>query len=387
MVKIPLKSGFLALAIFMILALSGISYSGNNGLAVGETSPNPEFLYDNNYDLSMPLRSTTHLYDYKEDKTLLIAFMPDVSEKNNYAEVMTSAFDTYFSKGLAFGELYDWQFYRSSLKVLVVSNNDQAVVREYLSNNGFDFDMASDVNMDMAHSFGITSWNSSAAGSYVYVVDKNNKVTYASNDYKGEGEKLRSVQKEIFSQLNITDPNNQLTLNNNILFPGDKAVDFEFTYNNVGDNVNFSFGNDARLSDYFGKKNVIIAFYPAPYSMSCAMEVSKFDAFAENQTLQNISNSKIGSEDDVEILMVSNSGLDILNKWKKDMNLKNVKLVSDLSGSIASSYSSFNPLGYNNRTLFIINKEGKISYIDWNYVVDEQDFGLVKDHLKLISEK
>jgi len=28
-----------------------------------------------------------------------------------------------------------------------------------------------------------------------------------------------------------------------------------------------------------------------------------------------------------------------------------------------------------------------ISYIDWNYDVDEEDFGLVKDHLKQISEK
>lgn len=37
-------------------------------------------------------------------------------------------------------------------------------------------------------------------GSFVYVIDKNNKITYASYDYKGEGEKLRSVQKELFSQ-------------------------------------------------------------------------------------------------------------------------------------------------------------------------------------------
>ncbi len=386
MAKILLKSGFLQ-TLFILTILSMNIFSGNNGLSVGETSPNPEFLYNNNYDISMPLKSTTSLYNYKEDKTLLIAFMPDISDKNNYAKIMTSAFDSYFSKGLAFGELYDWQFYRSSLKVLIVSNNDESEVRDYLSNNGFDFDMSSDINLDMAHSFGISSWGSSTEGSFVYVIDKNHKITYASNDYKGEGEKLRTVQKEIFSQLNITDPNNGLSLNNNILFPGDNAVNFEFTYSSIGDNQYSVLGNNAQLSDYYGKKNVIIAFYPAPYSMSCAFEVSKFDAYAENQTLQNISNSYLGSEDDVEILMVSNSGLDILNKWKKDMNLKNVKLVSDLSGSIASSYSSFNPLGYNNRTLFIIDKSGKISYIDWNYSVDETDFSLVKDHLKEISQK
>jgi peroxiredoxin len=85
--------------------------------------------------------------------------------------------------------------------------------------------------------------------------------------------------------------------------------------------------------------------------------------------------------------MVSNSGLDILNKWKNDMNVKNVKLVSDYTGQISNMYTSFNALGYNNRTLFIINKNGQISFIDWNYVVDESDFGKVKEHLQLISEK
>ncbi len=335
----------------------------------------------------MELRNSTKLYDFKEDKTLLIAFLPDISAKNNYADIMTSAFDTYFSKGMAFGEPYEWQLYRGTVKVLVVSNNDESEVRQYLGDKGFDFDMASDINMNMANSFGITKWNSSTDGASVYVIDKNNKITYANYNYKGEGEKLRAVQKELFTQLNISTPNNNLALNEKLLFPGDEAVDFDFTYSNVNSSEGLTTGKTGKLSDYYGKKNVIIAFYPAPYTMSCAMEVKTFDAYAEKQTLQNISNSNIGSDDDIEILMVSNSGMGILNKWKNDMNLKNVKLVSDYAGSIASSYNSFNLLGYNNRTLFIIDKTGKISYIDWNYIVDEIDMGLVKDHLKLISQK
>jgi len=90
--KIPIKSGFLAI---ILMFISGsIAFSGGNGLSVGETSPNPEFLYENNYDVSAVLRSTVNLYDYKEDKTLLVAFMPDITSTNNYAEVMTSAFET-----------------------------------------------------------------------------------------------------------------------------------------------------------------------------------------------------------------------------------------------------------------------------------------------------
>ncbi len=386
MAKNPLKSGFLS-ALIILCALSIKTYSGNNGLSVGETSPNAEFLYENNYDPTARLRSSTHLYDYKNESTLLIAFMPDISEKNNYADVMTSAFDTYFAKGMAFGEPYQWQTYRSSIKVLIVTNNDQSAVRDYLSKKGLEFDMASDINMDLANSFGIAKWNSSSDGSFVYVIDKDNKITYASYDYKGEGEKLRSVQKELFAQLNITDPNSNLVMNDKILFPGDKAIDFDFIYTSVGDKEYFSLGSNGKLSDYFGKKNVIIAFYPAPFSMSCMMEAKTFDAYAEKQTLQNISNSQLGTSDDVEILMVSNSSLDILDKWKNDMNVKNVKLVADYVGAISSQYRSFNLLGYNNRTLFVIDKAGMISYIDWNYNVDEKDFGLVKEHLKEISQK
>lgn len=103
--KFPLKSGFLS-ALLILCIISINTYSGNNGLSVGETSPNAEFLYENNYDPAARLRTSTHLYDYKNESTLLIAFMPDISENNNYADVMTSAFDTYFAKGMAFGEAY-----------------------------------------------------------------------------------------------------------------------------------------------------------------------------------------------------------------------------------------------------------------------------------------
>lgn len=386
MFKIPLKSAIFAIiTAFFALSNPDISASGN-GLQIGEQIPNPEFLFENIYNPANGLSGTERMYDYKENKTLLIAFMPDITHKNNYAEIMLSAFSTYFAEGLAFGDAYDWQFYRGTLKILVVTNNDESAVREYLGSNYFDIDIAPDINMDLAHSFGISKWNSSGDGAFVYVVDKTNKVTYASYDYKGEGEKLRAVQKEIFTQLDIKDPNINLSINGKIPFPGDDASDFEFIYSSL-ENGKIGTGETARLSDFYGKKNVIIAFYPAPFSMSCAMELTAFDAYAENQTLQNISGSLLGSNDDVEILMVSNSGLEILNKWKDDMNVKNVKLVSDYNGKISSQYGSYNPLGFYNRTIFIIDKQGKISYIDWNYNVDDTDFGLVKEHLNLISQK
>ena len=379
-----IKSFKLSLFGLFLAAFSFNASAGERGLSVGETSPNPELRYYNK-DQRFYYGNISTLYNYKEDNTLLVAFMPQISKENNYADVMISAFDRYFAEGLAFSGQYDWEKNKSKLKILVISKNDESEIREYIEQKGIDFEMVSDINMDAANSFGISSWNSSGEGSAVYVIDKDNKIVYADNNYKGEGEKLRTVQKEIFAQLNVADLSAEIVLNDKILMPGDDAVDFSFSYVENGS----LFGSEnkpAKLSDYIGKKNVIIAFYPAPFSMSCMMEARTFDSYAEKQTITNIANSNIGSDEDVEILMVSNSGTGVLKSWGDDLKLKNVKLISDGSGVISRTYSSYNPLGFNNRTLFIIDKSGKLSYIDWDYQVDETDFSHVTDHLKLISE-
>jgi peroxiredoxin len=386
MAKIPFKTGFLCLLLIAVIFTPGL-FAAGSGLDVGETSPNPEFRYFNS-DQSSPRGTISNLYDYKGENTLLIAFMPDISEGNNYADVMISAFDTYFAEGLGFDDQYNWEVNKSRLKVLVVSKNDESAIREYIEQKNIDFDMATDINMDAANSFGINSWTSPNDGSSVYVIDKDNKVTYASYDYKGEGEKLRGVQKEIFTQLNFSELYSALVLNDKIMMPGDIASDFEFSYVDQGKDTFYGLETKtAKLSDYIGKKNVIIAFYPAPFSMSCMKEAKTFDSYAEKQTLQNFSNSNLGGNEDLEILMVSNSGMGVLKSWGKDLSLQNVKLISDYSGVISSAYASFNPKGYNNRTLFIVDKSGKLSYVDWDYQVNETDFSKVTDHLQLISEK
>lgn len=360
--------------------------AADHGMNVGETSPNPEMRIYNSGESSK--EKTSSLYNYKKDKILVIAFMPDISNENVYAEVMTSAFQRYFTEGLGFTGVSDPLSINEKLKVLVVSKNDESEVREFIENRNVNFDMVSDINMDAAHSFAISSWSSNKVGSSVYVIDENNKIVYADNNYKGEGEKLRSVQKEVFAQLEISDPTAGIRINDKILMPGDNAVDFEFTYIDPQKDTYHGIETfTAKLSDYTGKKNVIIAFYPAPFSMSCMVEARTFDAYAEKQTIKNIKNSNISGDEDVEILMVSNSGAGLLSDWRKDLGLKNVKLISDYSGAISNLYSSFNPMGYNNRTLFIVDKSGKLSYIDWDYQVDDTDFSQVADHLKLISEK
>jgi peroxiredoxin len=380
--KLSIKAVFAFFVIF-----SGINTAlaaGGEGLEVGETIPNPEFFVQTKYDYDQ-LPRTIRLHDYKQDKILLLAIMPDITDKNTYGQVMTSAFDTYFAKKFAFLNDYVYNTKANDIKVLVVTAGDEASVKEFLLTHDLDFEMASDINMDFANYFGISKWEENSA-SHVYVINKDNKITFADSDYKGQGEKLKLVQKELSLAAGMDISSDPVMTDYSPLMPGDNARDFSFTYLIKEMSMQIpTLTQKGLLSDYFGYKNVILAFYPAPFSMSCAMEISKFDSFAEESGKNYLNNINGISGKDVEILMVSMSNTSIISKWRDDMNLKNVTMISDNTGEISSMYSSFNPLGYNYRTIFLIDKTGKIAYIDWDYKVEGNDFAQLKNQLDKLN--
>lgn len=379
------------LYLFLILSVILNSYCNagiqNQGLSVGETVPNPEISPISRYEYDR-LPGPYRLYDYKEDQVLLIAFMPTVSDANNYANVMTSAFDTYFSKGLSFRSFEQYQYSNPQIKVIVVTPDKEEVLKNYLVEKNYEFEFVSDENLDIAKSFGIATWDADkyTSGSFVYVVDKNNKITLADHDYKGQGEKLKSVQTELYASFDLKEQIKS-SINVEPLMTGDAARDFNYkfvTFNGKESNVSPIDVANGKLSDYIGKKNVLIAFYPAAYSYSCSAEVTKFDHWAEDRMLEKVKNSQLNN-DDLEILMVSVSNPYILTQWRNELNLNNVKLISDDNGSISQLYNSYNAFGYNKRTVFLVDKEGKLTYINWDYKVDENDFALLKDNVTALK--
>jgi peroxiredoxin len=360
--------------------LAGGEKGSNPGLSIGESIPNPQISPIFKYE-GEKIAGIDRLYEYKQDKVLLIAFMPSLTE--NYADVMTKAFDTYFAEGLSFRSFEQYAYANPELQVIVVTPDDQNTIQQYMTTKDMNFMMLSDKEMNISNLFGISKWETDKTGnsSYVYIVDKDNKITYANYDYKGEGEKLKSVQGKLFSMFDLKEDLTSSNSNYTSLLPGEKERDFNFKYITInGNNGATPDTKDGALSDYIGKKNVLIAFYPAAYSYSCSAEITKFDHFAEDRLLEKVKNNEL-KNDDLEILMVSVSNPYILAKWKDDINLNNVKLVSDNDGSISAKYNSFSQLGYNKRTVFLVDKEGNVSYINWDYHVDDNDFGILKDNI------
>lgn len=110
------------------------------------------------------------------------------------------------------------------------------------------------------------------------------------------------------------------------------------------------------LSSYAGRSAVILAFYPADWSGGCTREVCTFrDHF---DTLASLG---------VEILGISGDSPYSHHEWAKHHGLP-FPLLSDLRHRVAPVYHSYNEsTGYNRRTVYLVDRDGVIRYIDTQY--------------------
>ncbi len=127
---------------------------------------------------------------------------------------------------------------------------------------------------------------------------------------------------------------------------GDKAPDFELP---------LTLETTWKLSDYVGKKNILLLFFPFAFSPPCHEELcSVRDGFSEWQAL------------DAEIVGISVDHPFVLEKWKEQLGLE-YTLISDFNKTVSPAYGAFHetlgPLnGVAKRSAFIIDKDGKIAF-------------------------
>jgi len=126
-----------------------------------------------------------------------------------------------------------------------------------------------------------------------------------------------------------------------------------------------------KLSDLIGKRNIVLAFYPADWSGGCTKEMCTIrDDFSNLEKLN------------AEILPISGDYVFTHQEWAKHHNLP-FKLLSDHSHVVAKKYDSYNDLyGWNKRTVYVVDKTGKIAYMNLQYNVrTPADFQKLKEVL------
>ncbi len=152
---------------------------------------------------------------------------------------------------------------------------------------------------------------------------------------------------------------------------GDKAPDFTLPAA-TKDSI---LASGVSLKSEIGKNNIILAFYPADWSGGCTTEMCTMrDNFAE---LGNLGATVLG---------ISGDYVFSHRQWAKELNLP-FTLLSDHFHEVAKTYQSFNPSsGHDNRTVYVIDRNGKIAYIDLKYVAgSEESFGNLKKALAALK--
>jgi peroxiredoxin Q/BCP len=111
-------------------------------------------------------------------------------------------------------------------------------------------------------------------------------------------------------------------------------------------------------------KVVVLAFYPGDRTAGCTIQLTKYTA----------EYTKIfGGSSDVVVFGISKDGLESHASWAKDMGMP-FSLISDTAGTVAKLFGSQPRPGAGfTRSLWVIGKDGKITYMSPRVNVNSED--------------
>lgn len=145
---------------------------------------------------------------------------------------------------------------------------------------------------------------------------------------------------------------------------GEKAPEFSLKNQN---------GKVISLSDFLGKKNVLVMFYPFAFSGICTGEICEI-----NEDLPKFQN------EDVEMISISCDPHHALRAFAEKENIKTI-LLSDFwpHGGVAKAYGVFlEDLGFANRGTFLIDKSG---IVRWKTITSPGEARVSEEYKKALA--
>ncbi|HDL02668.1 MAG TPA: redoxin domain-containing protein [candidate division Zixibacteria bacterium] len=135
-------------------------------------------------------------------------------------------------------------------------------------------------------------------------------------------------------------------------------------------------GGRIRLSDFKGKKNVLLAFFPMAWTTICTNQIPSYEKELERFERNN-----------AQVLAVSVDSIPCLQNWQKTLGGITYHLLSDSSphGEVSRKYRVLTASDYSDRVLFLIDKQGIIRYIEQIGVKNLPDNRHVFDQLHQIQ--
>jgi len=131
---------------------------------------------------------------------------------------------------------------------------------------------------------------------------------------------------------------------------------------------------EVKLSDFKGKKNVVLAFYPLDWSPVCTKEnkclTDDFPKFSSSNT---------------EILGVSIDSVYSHKAWADSLGLKH-RLLSDMGGSVATKYGMYLAEKFiTKRATVVVDKNGVVKYVKVQEILTPRDDQEILNVLKSLN--
>jgi len=130
-------------------------------------------------------------------------------------------------------------------------------------------------------------------------------------------------------------------------------------------------------ADYLGNKNIVLYFYPKDDTPGCTIQANQFTAFINEF-----------DQADTVVIGVSKDDCQSHQAFIEKFDLK-VELLADTDGKICSDYGVWQEKEKNGvkkmgivRSTFIINKEGKLVYVEYGVAAEghaEKMLAIVKN--------
>lgn len=294
----------------------------------------------------------------------IVALVPSLTYDCDYASMLTQSFYYYFDQGLAFEGTATVP--KTSVIIVVNDRQDGNKSKQNILGNST---VIYDASGTLFTALGVKLPTDKNADSTVFLLDKNNKIRLINEAYRAHGEHLKPLEREVKAlngiELKLPEAPTRM------LRVGDAAPDFRIDANE-------------RLSDLRGGV-VLLTFYPAAFSgtlpsprfelagsltgvtfsdtelMSCSRQIRSLDQEAE------------GGRSSPRRIAITSSTPGLLARWRQLLATTGIEYANDPDYSVSAQYAAIDPRGFNKRVSVIIDKKGRIAYIDTDYTFADTD--------------
>jgi peroxiredoxin len=133
---------------------------------------------------------------------------------------------------------------------------------------------------------------------------------------------------------------------------------------------------EVKLSDFRGKKNVVMAFYPLAFTPVWTVQIPAYEEDLSEFARYN-----------AQVLGLSTDTIPSIKAWAKSLGNISYPLLSDFwpHGLTALKYGVLRAEGFTERAIFIVDKKGIIRYIDIHPIGDQPKNTVLFEELEKIE--